>query len=47
VQDVRNRYLDHSVDFRDVMGEILTHHLGLTNLSTILPGYTPQPVGFM
>ena len=34
LQDVRGRYLDHSVDFRDVMGEILTQHLGATNLST-------------
>ncbi len=47
LQDVRGRYLDHSVDFRDVMGEILMQHFGATNLSTILPGHTPQPVGFM
>lgn len=47
LQDVRGRYLDHSLDFRDVMGEILTQHLGATNLSAILPGHTLQPVGFM
>jgi uncharacterized protein (DUF1501 family) len=41
------RYLDHSVDFRDVMGEVLTRHLGSTDLATILPGHTFAPVGFL
>jgi hypothetical protein len=41
------RYLDHSVDFRDVMGEVLTRHLGSTDLATILPGHSYAPVGFL
>jgi uncharacterized protein (DUF1501 family) len=47
LRDVEGRYLNHSVDFRNVMGEILIQHLGATNLSTILPGHTVQPVGFL
>ena len=47
LRDVRGRYLDHSVDFRDVMGEVLTRHLGATNLANILPNHDYQPVGFL
>jgi len=39
--------LNHGVDYRDVMAEVLTQHLGVTDLSTILPGHTLTPVGFM
>ena len=41
------RYLRHSVDFRNVMGEVLVRHLGNTNLGPILPGHTYSPVGFL
>jgi uncharacterized protein (DUF1501 family) len=41
------RYLDHSVDYRDVMGEILAQHLGNTDLSPIFPNHTHVPVGFL
>ncbi|MCK6554510.1 DUF1501 domain-containing protein [Candidatus Binatia bacterium] len=46
-QMVRGRYLDHSLDFRDVMGDVLTRHMGNTDLATLLPGHTYTPVGFM
>jgi uncharacterized protein (DUF1501 family) len=41
------RYLDHSIDFRDVMGEILSVHMGNNQLGVLLPGHTFQPVGFL
>ncbi len=41
------RYLQHSVDYRDVMGEILLQHLGNTDLTPIFPGHTHAPVGFL
>jgi uncharacterized protein (DUF1501 family) len=41
------RYLKHTIDFRNVFGEILSQHLGSTSLSLILPGHTYQPVGFL
>lgn len=44
---VNGRYLAHSIDYRDVMGEVLANHLGNTNLATLLPGYSAQPVGFL
>lgn len=44
---VRGRYLDHSIDFRNVMGDLLTRHMGNTNLGALLPGHTYTPVGFM
>ena len=47
LQFVRGRYLNHSVDFRDVMGEALTTHLGVSDLSTILPGHVVSPVGYL
>lgn len=47
LQFVNGRYLNHSVDFRDVMGEALTNHLGVSDLSTILPGHLVTPVGYM
>lgn len=43
----RNRALEHTVDYRDVYGEILTKHLGHTDLSTLLPGHSYNPVGFL
>lgn len=44
---VNGRYLNHSVDFRDVMGEALTNHMGVADLSTILPGHAVSPVGYV
>ena len=41
------RYLAHTVDFRDVMGEILVRHLGVANPAGILNGHVYQPVGFL
>ena len=41
------RYLAHSVDFRDVFAEILSKHFANHALAQILPGYTPQLRGFM
>jgi uncharacterized protein (DUF1501 family) len=43
----RGRYLDHSIDFRDVLGDIVTRHLGNSNLAIVLPGHSYQPVGVM
>ncbi len=44
---VRGRYLDHSIDFRDVFAEVVTNHLGNQDLATVVPGYTPQPLGLV
>ncbi len=41
------RYLSHSVDFRDIMGDVLSHHLGSSDLATILPGHSYQPLGII
>ena len=42
---VRGRYLAHSVDFRNVMGDVLVRHLGNPDVADILPGFGYQPVG--
>lgn len=42
---VHGRYLDHSVDFRNVMGDVLVHHLGNPDVADVLPGFSYQPVG--
>ena len=41
------RYLAHSVDFRDIFAEVLSKHLASNALAQILPGYTPQVRGFI
>lgn len=41
------RYVDHTVDFRDVMAEVLTRHLSNSNLEAVLPGHTYTPIGFL
>ena len=41
------RYLAHSIDFRDIFAEVLTKHLASTTIAQILPSYTPQLRGFM
>jgi uncharacterized protein (DUF1501 family) len=43
----KGRYLDFTVDFRDVYAEVLTGFMGVSSLSTLLPGYTPTSVGFV
>lgn len=43
----RGRYLAHTVDFRDVMGDVLANHLGSSDLATILPGHRYQPLGIV
>ncbi len=46
-QLVDGRYLAHTVDFRDVFGEVLSRHLGTTDLAAILPGHQYTPIGFI
>jgi uncharacterized protein (DUF1501 family) len=46
-QLLSGRYLDHSLDFRDVLGEILTRHMGNSNVGALLPGHTLSPVGLL
>ena len=47
-QLVHGRYLDHSVDFRNVMGDVLANHLGNAgNLATVLPGHSYTPIGLI
>lgn len=43
----RGRYLSHTIDYRDVLGEVLTKHLGNGALNFLLPGHAYQPVGFL
>lgn len=43
----RQRYLAHTVDYRDVFGDILTQHLGSNALGSILPGHSYTPVGIL
>jgi uncharacterized protein (DUF1501 family) len=40
------RDLAVTTDFRDVFGEIVTRHMGLSNPGTIFPGYNLQPAKF-
>jgi uncharacterized protein (DUF1501 family) len=41
------RDLALTTDFRDVLGEMVSHHLGNPSLSGIFPGHTPRPVGLV
>lgn len=41
------RDLRHTIDYRDVLAEILVGHLGTPRLADVLPGHTRTPVGFM
>ena len=40
------RDLAVTTDFRDVFGEIVTRHLGVTDARGIFPGYNVQPAKF-
>jgi uncharacterized protein (DUF1501 family) len=42
-----NRDLALTTDFRDVLGELVTRHLGNPTLGAIFPGYTPQFPGLV
>jgi uncharacterized protein (DUF1501 family) len=43
----QKRDLKHTTDFRDVLGEVVTHHLGNSNVRKILPGHEFKPVGIV
>jgi len=36
-----------TTDFRDLFGEILSRHLGATDLGAVFPGYAPSPERFV
>ena len=44
---LNGRYLNHTVDFRDVFGDVLTGHLGNASLDTVLPEHSYSPVGIV
>ena len=41
----QGRFLQKTVDYRDIYAEILSHHLQNNDFATLLPGYSPQPLG--
>jgi uncharacterized protein (DUF1501 family) len=41
------RDLLHTTDFRDVLGEVVSVHLGNPQIQTVLPSHDFQPVGFL
>jgi uncharacterized protein (DUF1501 family) len=41
------RDLLHTTDFRDVLGEVVSIHLGNQQIKTVLPNHDFQPVGFI
>ncbi|MEO7932523.1 MAG: DUF1501 domain-containing protein [Chthoniobacterales bacterium] len=43
----QGRDLLHTTDFRDVLGEVVTAHLGNARLKTVLPGHEFKPVGLV
>ncbi len=43
----RTRYLRHTIDYRDVFGEVLTRHLSNFQLDRLLPGHPYTPIGFL
>ena len=38
------RFLDATIDYRDIYAEVLTQHLSNNQLATLLPNYSPQAV---
>jgi uncharacterized protein (DUF1501 family) len=42
-----SRELMPTTDFRDLFAEVLQKHVGVADLSKVLPGYTPKPVGIL
>jgi len=43
----QKRDLKHTTDFRDVLGEVVSKHLGNGNISHIIPGHEHKPVGMI
>jgi uncharacterized protein (DUF1501 family) len=43
----QKRDLKHTTDFRDVLGEVISEHLGNTQLDKVLPGHEPKGVGLL
>jgi len=43
----QGRYLQQSIDFRDVMAEVAIGHLENSNLAAVLPGHVYTPLGFL
>ena len=41
------RDLALTTDFRDVLGELVSRHLGNAPLGTVFPGYDPKPLGLV
>lgn len=41
----QGRDLKHTIDFRDVLGELVTAHLGNANIQAVLPGHEFKRVG--
>ena len=41
------RDLALTTDFRDVLGELVSRHLGNTGLKTVFPGYDPKMLGLV
>lgn len=44
-QLIQGRFLNFSTDYRDILGDLLIGHLGNSNLATVLPGHSYNPVG--
>jgi uncharacterized protein (DUF1501 family) len=41
------RDLALTTDFRDVLSELVSHHLGNPTLQSVFPGYNPRAVGLV
>jgi len=41
------RDLALTTDFRDVLGELVSRHLGNPSLGSVFPGYSPKPLGLV
>jgi uncharacterized protein (DUF1501 family) len=42
-----NRDLALTTDFRDVLGELVSRHMGNRSLAGVFPGYQPKPLGLV
>ncbi len=43
----QKRDLMHTIDFRDVLSEVVAVHLGNANLAKVIPGHEAKPVGLL
>ncbi len=41
------RYLAYTVDFRNILAEVLLRHLGCQDVASVLPDFEPKPLGFL